>query len=199
MSLPTIEIKLTDKAQALLNRSQSWPVVLPQAIARGMDEANILIVSTIQRQFLSFPKQGPPTLEGLRNQSGDYKRSLRASKAVIIGGIVTSSIGTNVTHKGFSYPRLHEFGGTVKRKPRNGIVRLKTDRKGLLIRQKDGTLAVFAKRTNKQVKEVAFQGKAYEATYPARAPIQRGIQACAAQTGKIISRHIIAAFNGGNT
>lgn len=196
MSAPAITIKLTDKAVALLNRMQSWPVILPQAIARGMDEANQLIIATIQRDYLSFPKSQPPTLEGLRVQSGDYRRSLRASKAVVTGGAIISSIGTSVTKGGFSYPRLHEFGGTVKRKPRAGVVRLKTDRKGVLVRQKDGKLAVFARRTNKQFKEVAYQGKAYEATYPARAPIQRGITASMERTGKIISRHIIAAFNG---
>jgi hypothetical protein len=195
MSLPLIEIKLTEKATALLER-MSDPQLVREAVRRGMDEANLLIVSTIQRDYLSFPKSGPPVAEGLRHQSGDYRRSLRASKAVINGDSVTSGIGSSVTKKGFSYPRLHEFGGTVKRKPRGGIVRLKTDRAGVLLRQADGKLAVFAKKRDRRVKEVAYQGKAYEATYPARAPIQRGITASIDRTGKIVSRHIIAAWNG---
>jgi hypothetical protein len=194
-ALPSITISLSKNAEALLERMNDPQLVL-QAVRRGMDEANLLIVSTIQRAYLSFPKGQPPTLAGLRTQSGDYRRSLRPSKATITGDSVTSAIGTNVTKKGFSYPRLHEFGGTVKRKPRGGIVRLKTKRDGTLVRQADGRLAVFARRTNKQFKEVAYQGKAYEATYPARAPIQRGIRACALNTSQIVSRNVINALSG---
>lgn len=193
--LPIINISLSQRAEQLLARLEDPRLVL-EAARRGMDEANLLIVSTIQRQFLSFPKGGPTTLEGLRAQSGDYRRSLRPSKATITGDKVTSGIGSNVTKKGFSYPRLHEFGGTVQRKPRAGVVRLKTKRDGTLVRQADGQLAVFARRTNKQFKEVAFQGKAYTAVYPARAPIQRGIRACLLNTSQIVSRNIINALSG---
>lgn len=189
---PTVTISFTPQAQAVLARFEKLPQNILIGIKRGMDEANQITVGVIQKEFLSYPKGGPSTLEGLRVQTNRLRSSIRASKAVISGDAVQSSIGSNV-----KYAALHEFGGTVHHKARNGVVRLRTDRKGNLLRQgADGKLAIFAKRTHKTAKEVSYEGKAYDVTYPARAFVRRGIIRNMEYTRECVSRWILAAANG---
>jgi hypothetical protein len=170
-----IEIKITDRASEVVQRLQ--PAVLLPVLAREMDKQNGNAIDLISRKYLSFPRQGPTTLEGLRFISGDYRNRLHASPATVVNGDIQSGIGANTVSKsGFSYPKLHEFGGVVRRPAHNGSVRLRTDAKGNLVRQsKFRQLAVFARKSHVRAKSVDYTAKAHEAVYPARAPIQRGI------------------------
>jgi phage gpG-like protein len=191
-ALPTIQITFTPQAQAVLNRLQTLTPRILSAMARGMNEANEITVGVIRRDFLSYPKNGPTVPDGLRVITNRLRGSIRATKAVINGTTITSSIGTNV-----KYAALHEFGGTVKRVLKAGSVRLRTDKKGNLLRQVNGKLAVFAKNTHKLAVEKQFVGgKQFDAVYPARAPIRRGIIRSMETTREIVSRAILAAANG---
>lgn len=104
--LDMIEIQFTEQAAAVLRKYERLPEAALRAIAAGMDEQNQFTVSHIQARYLSFPKGGPSVPHGLRVQSNRLRGSIRASKAVISGQSVTSSIGSNV-----KYAAIHEFGG----------------------------------------------------------------------------------------
>lgn len=182
-----VTIEFTPEAKARLARLEALPRNLLVAIARGLDDQNRLTVSYIQRTYLSFPKDGPTVLNGLRAVSQLLRTSVRPSKATVTGDTVTSSIGSNV-----KYAAVHEYGGrfTIRRKP--GIVRLKTDRKGNLLRQgANGKLAVFARKRAKLAKEVQHQGSTYEVIYPERMPIRRGIFDQAGEYSRVISAEIM--------
>lgn len=76
----------------------------------------------------------------------------------------TVLLGTNAP-----YGAAHQFGGTFARKLKPGKVRLRVDAKGNLLRQdKDGRLAVFAKKSHKRVVERSFEGKDFSVTLTAR-------------------------------
>ena len=172
-----LSITISDSAQARLAALD--PKVMLPRLAKVIDEQNVLTVSHIQNKYLSFPRGGPATSEGLRHQhTPGFKSTLHASTATLSGDGITSGIGTNITNKGFSYPRLHEFGGTITRVQLAGSVRLRTNARGELLRQgKNGKLAIFAKAGHKRFQNVPFAGgKRTTVVYEARAPIQRGIR-----------------------
>jgi len=68
------------------------------------------------------------------------------------------------------YARIHQFGGRITRVTQPGMVRLRTNRKGELLRQsKYPNLAVFGKTKHKLVKESAKSfGKRYSIYIPRR-------------------------------
>ena len=186
--MTTYDIQVS--GDALEKARQLEPAQLLPRLLKVIDQQNVLTVSHIQAKYLSFSKSSTPTKEGLRVQSNRYRQSLRASDATLSADGITSSIGTNATEKGFSYPRLHEFGGTVTIPARVGAVRLKTDARGQLI-LRGGRLATFAKKTSKRAKAVAFVASAHTATYPARRPIQRGIEDRLPEYVKSISAEVL--------
>ena len=188
----TVQIGFTPEANAVLQRLSHLPRNILVGAARGMDNANELTIRVIQKDFLSFPKDGPTTLEGLRVVTNQLRPSIHASKARIEGDSVTSSIGSKV-----SYAALHEFGGTVHHQARKGVVRLHTDRAGNLLRQgANGKLAIFARKSHKLAKTVNYEGKAYDVTYPARAPVRRGIERNMEDIKAIVSQAILSAAGG---
>jgi phage gpG-like protein len=82
---------------------------LVNSLARVMAFQNKLTVSHIQKEYMSFPKDQPPTMEGLRVQSNRLRNSLRDSKPEISGAKINSGIGSNVI-----YARIQEIGGQTK-------------------------------------------------------------------------------------
>lgn len=80
---------------------------LTRALARTLDQQNLLTVARIQLNYMSFPKSGPATLEGTRVQTNRLKNSVRASKTLVTGTGLTSSIGSNVVYAAFQ-----EYGFT---------------------------------------------------------------------------------------
>jgi len=72
-----------------------------RAMAREMDYQNRLTVSQIQRGHMS----GPTTDSSLSVRTNRLRNSVNASKAIILGTGVASTIGSNVV-----YARRHEFG-----------------------------------------------------------------------------------------
>ena len=83
---------------------------LSAALRKAMKGENGLTVSHIQRQYLSLPKDGPTSLNGLRIISNRLRPSLNASEPQgdIRSGI-QSSIGSNVV-----YARILEEGGVTR-------------------------------------------------------------------------------------
>lgn len=75
-------------------------------LGKILDEQNAYTVGHIQQQYMSFPKDQPPTMDGLRVQSNRLRDSIRASKAAVTGGQLESGIGSNVV-----YAAIQEFGG----------------------------------------------------------------------------------------
>jgi phage gpG-like protein len=133
-----------------------------------MDFQNQLTVAQIQAQHLS----GPTTDSSLSVRTNRLRGSVNASKAIILGTGVASTIGSNVV-----YAPIHEFGGVIQRTVKAGSVKLRTNKRGEILRGgKNGQLAIFAGRHHKLFKEVKFAGgKSYTITIPARAPFGHGI------------------------
>lgn len=193
----TIKIHLTEEAKKIVANFKTLPDRALTAIAAAMNQENQLTVSHIQRKNLSFPGAGPTTPLGLRYRSGRYRDSLNSPAPVIEGQKIVSGIGSNVNVNGFSYPKLHEFGGRVKVKGREHKVRLRTDARGALVRQlKNSNLARFAKKDGKRFTERTSRSQDHTAFYPARAPIQKGIQDNFTNYKKAISAAIVGAMKG---
>lgn len=67
------------------------------------------------------------------------------------------------------YAAIHHFGGTIERAPYGGTVRLRTDRRGNLLRQgAAGPLAIFAKDRHKLARSVRFETGPFQVVIPAR-------------------------------
>lgn len=170
MNPVAIHLQLSPEAEALIKRQAALPREALLAMARAVDTENQHTVAHIQRDKMSFPKDGKPVPLGLRVQSNRLRASVRASKAVVAGHNVVSEIGSNV-----KYAAVHEFGATFNRTTKPGKVRLRVDRRGNLLRGVRGG-AVFARLSHKSAVEREFAGgKTYKVTMPERAPFRRGI------------------------
>lgn len=186
-----IQITLTNEGRQALGRIQNLAGAM-QAAARALNQENQLTVARIQSAYLSFPKSGPVQKIGCRVITNRLRGSIRASEARIAGNELTSSIGSNV-----KYARILEEGGTFKRVQLAGSVRLRTDKDGRLLRQKNGKLAVFASARHKQFLNVPFAGgRRYEVTYEGRHFVRRGIEDRRQKTGEGISRALVKFWQG---
>lgn len=184
-----MNILLTSSAQAILAGLNAAPRRILQSVATALDTQNELTVSHIKEKRLSG--KGPfPASEGkLGVKTNRLRNSLRRSRAVITGNRVDSAIGTNVEYAG-----PHEFGAVITRKPFSGVVRLRTNADGSLLRNaRNG--ARFASLRHKRAKEVAFSSQGYSITMPARRPIGRGIEDKQADYGQRLSDAIVAGWN----
>ena len=173
--MTSVRITFSPQAEAILNRYAQLPVAIPAAIARGVDEQNEYTVSYIQRDFLSFPKDQPATLAGLRVQTNRLRGSIRATKAVINDDSVFSSIGSNV-----KYAAAHEFGAVI---PPHKI----TAKNGKALMFIAGGKVFFRRSVNHP-----------GSVLPERAFVRRGLADMLGSYKKRISRNIVAAAQGGN-
>ncbi|CAM8755319.1 hypothetical protein X986_3950 [Burkholderia pseudomallei] len=62
---------------------------------------------------------------------------------------------TAVVSTAVEYAAIHEYGGIIHRMSNPGVVRLRTDAQGRLLRNARGG-AIFAKKSHKRAREVAF-------------------------------------------
>lgn len=112
----------------------------------------------------NFAQQGRPRWLGLKPSTVKRRRGEAGSEKILTrSGHLASSfskihdaamarISTNVV-----YAAIHQFGGSIQRHPMSGLVRLRKDRNGMLLRQADHPhLAVFAKSGHKRVKVVKW-------------------------------------------
>ena len=167
-----ISFQITIPNDRAIQKARKLPAANLQATAKAMDKENQLTLAHIIRDYASFPKDGKPSPIGLRVQSGLYRRSLRASDAIVVGQQVLSSIGSNV-----KYAAAHEFGATI---PAQTIY----PKKGKALRFMIGSRMVFAKKVNLP-----------ERVIPARAPIQHGIRDRLANYSQSIGDAIAKGFS----
>jgi len=187
----TIQIKLTPKAEALLRTVKEMPSWAMDAVCLGMDRANALTVSNIQRKYLTGRGPFPPEEHRLGVVTNRLRSGAWASSAVATGTQVQSAIGDNV-----KYAEIHEFGGTIHHNARTGTARLRTDKVGNLLHQAGhANLVVFARASHKRVKEVAYKAEAYDVEMPERAPFRTGIAECLDQYGKRVSAELVKAWD----
>lgn len=108
----------------------------------------------------------PATLKRRRGGGGKILRDSGrlAASVTPFSAPDEAGIGTNVI-----YAAIQHLGGTVERAPFSSWVRLRTDKKGNLLRQAvNDKLAVFAKASHKQAKTVRYTSERYGIGIPAR-------------------------------
>jgi phage virion morphogenesis protein len=92
----------------------------------------------------------------------------------ILAGSISSEYGQDYAQIGsnVAYAAIHQFGGTIDHAERSVRTRLRTDKKGNLLRQggqgRSKNLAVFAKDSHKQARETWHHANAWKVTIPAR-------------------------------
>lgn len=95
-----ITIDLSQEAQEVLRSLQTIPERLTVAMAAALQLENEYTLGYIQQQKLS-----QKSASTLAVRSGRLRGSVRATKPVVNGTSISSSIGTNV-----KYAAVHEFG-----------------------------------------------------------------------------------------
>lgn len=107
----SIQIKLTSDAERVAVALKNAPAKLLGGIANALDLANEHSKGIAEEKRLSFSRDLPTTLEGLRTVTRRLRQAGYVQKATIVGNTVTSLIGNNVQSKGgVNYAALHEFG-----------------------------------------------------------------------------------------
>jgi len=166
-----IKIDLEEEAKRLMAAMEAAPGRLMETVAAAMRYENVLTVSHIQANYLSFPRDGAPSELGLRVQSNRLRQSAWASEPVIRGQTVESAIGDNVV-----YAAIHEFGGTI---PARKIV----PKNKQALRFQIGDRVIFAKSVNMPAVQM-----------PERGMFRRGIRDQQADYAQSISKAVIAAM-----
>lgn len=105
----SIEISGDGQAAA---KNLADPSQVLRGLMRTMDRENQYTVAHIQRDYMSFPRSGPPQPTGTRVQTNRLRSSIRASRSTIGSDGIQSGIGSNV---GYAGPI--EFGCTVPSRP----------------------------------------------------------------------------------
>jgi hypothetical protein len=186
-----IQIKLTPKAEALLQTVKTLPAWGMDAVCLGMDRANEIALANIESKHLRGKGPFPPEEHRLGVITGRLWQAAWASSSVASGTTVTSSIGDNV-----AYAQIHEFGGTIHHEARTGTARLRTDAHGNLLHQAaNANLLVFARASHKRVKEVAYKAEAHDVEMPERAPFRTGIEEVLDQYGRMVSAELVKAWD----
>jgi phage gpG-like protein len=132
---------------------------LNAAAIKGVTQMTIELEAYVKSQKLSG--------QVLHVRSGNLRNSVNSQfdGDGTAGSRFTGRVGTGIV-----YGRIHEFGGVIKRTVQPGVVRLRTDSAGELLRQANHPhLAIFAKASHKRFREVAYEGgKDYTITIPMR-------------------------------
>jgi phage gpG-like protein len=190
------KIELTPEAEKILADVKTMPEWMGPAVASGMDQANTIVVSRIRSDHLTGRGPFPPEEHRLGARTNRLRGAVWASPATVSGDTVQSAIGDNV-----KYAAIHEFGGVIHHAARKGTVRLRTNKhtlggsEGELLRQEGHPhLAVFAKASHKNVKEVAFEAGEHDVMMPERAPFRTGIQENLAVYGRLVGQAVQAAW-----
>jgi len=167
--MPRIQIRVTGDAE---ERLRDITPRMKSAIAVAMDLENELTIGHIVEHRLTGEGPYPPEQGKLGVRTGRLRRSLRPSKARIVGDAIISAIGTNV-----KYAAIHEFGG--KTPPHD--IRPKEPGGALRFRAYGGI--VFAAVVHHPGSNI-----------PLRAPIRRGIQDRVANYTASISEAIVKSW-----
>ena len=174
-----LELLLRDIGEALFNSTRERAA---QQVSPGGTKWQKL--SPGYKKWKDKKRPGRPILKFDNHMLGDRLSYQVSGNSVLVG---TSA----------PYGAAHQFGGTFQRKLKPGKVRLRTDAKGVLLRQGTGgraaKLAVFARKSHKRAVERSYAGKDYAVTMPARPFL--GISTDDERTVlEIITEHLSGAF-----
>jgi len=147
-----VTIKLDPQIAAIRARLRDDRGML-RAVARAMDYQNDLTVSHIHERRMS--QRGPDTLGVV---TGRLRRSIRATRARVIGNAVQSSIGSNVR-----YMAPHEFGF-------DGIVNV-----AAYAKKEYRKMVIFGRRRKIRLADKMVKAHKKHLRIRARAPIAMGI------------------------
>ncbi|WP_213308184.1 HK97 gp10 family phage protein [Paraburkholderia sacchari] len=167
-----IDAKIAGSSQVVA-RIQRIPLNLRTALQSRVARLTV----ALQAHVVEDKLQG----QVLNVRTGRLQRSINQA-VVTDGSTITGVVSTPV-----EYAAIHEYGGVINRMSKPGVVRLREDAQGRLMRQgKEGrlaNLAVFAKGKHKRAREVSYApggyvtddfgnsigvGKAYTITMPER-------------------------------
>ncbi|TDV04683.1 HK97 gp10 family phage protein [Paraburkholderia caballeronis] len=142
----------------------------PRLQARIMQTVQRLTIG-LQRVVMDEKLSG----QVLNVRSGRLRRSI-GQTVERDNGTVTGIVSTAVV-----YAPIHEYGGVIHRVSKPGVVRLRTDTKGNLLRQElngqPSHLAVFARKSHKRAREVAYEGgKSYTIKIPERSFLRSALR-----------------------
>jgi hypothetical protein len=185
-------INLTSNAQAVIRRTEQYPGTMLRAVAAALDLENEYTLALVQTKRLSFPREGPTTLEGLRHISGRLKKSMRRgesdnifSDAKVSGSRVLSSIGSNVRYAGV----LEEgFSGEVSVK---GHMRTRTVVKEFLRLGKRRFLKA-------KQRDVEVWGHTRQMNITGRHYLRRSVEERADEYSQAVSAAVVNSWNGGS-
>lgn len=140
----------------------------------AISAAAIDAVTRLTYELEAYVKSQKLSGSPLHVRSGNLRNSVN-SQFSTAAGQYTGSVGT-----GIAYGAIHEFGGVIQMHMKPGIVRLRTDVKGNLMRQMkagiETNLAIFAKASHKRVREVAHEGADYTITMPERSFLRSSLR-----------------------
>lgn len=168
--MTTFKIEVQDQAvrQALTDLAGKTRNLSPamRAIAR-------LLRNTTED---AFAKQASPfgtpwaplkksTLKG-RRKGGVGAKILRDSGQLAASIAATSDANSATLTAGKQYAAIHQFGGQIDYAPRSVLTRLRTDRKGNLLKR--GNLAIFAKNKHKLARTTWHESKGWSVQIPPR-------------------------------
>lgn len=139
-----------------------------------------MLARTLEEEtYANFAAQGRPSwiplsastrAERLKRNNGSSVLKILQDHGTLTASL-SSAYGADFAQIGAAraYAAIHQFGGTIMHPPREVKTRLRTDRKGNLIRQESSeNLAVFAKKSHKLARETSHQVAGYTTTIPAR-------------------------------
>ncbi len=173
----TITIKTTPPD--LMDRLRNSGKTFPQAIAKEMDRQNQLTVGHITERRMTGKGPFPASEHKMGVRTNAMRRTLRASRAVVRGGVIESAIGSNLSYMG-----AHEFGfsGSVNVRAHNRRNKAGNVRGRLEPGQRKKLLAVGFQTVKAHARKI---------NVPARAPIYHGILDRADAIGAGLSRAIL--------
>jgi len=184
----TIQFTIPRAATDLIARCRDRAGLL-QALRVTMDNQNQLTIGHINKVRMTGTGPFAPALHKLGVRSGQLRRSVRASQAVVVGEGIASTIGSNVKYAG-----IHEFGGRIQRRGRQGRVNLID---GRFASDAAVLKAIKRKRNKPEVRRVLYGARAYTINMPKRAPIFHGIQDRAGKYSAALGRTAINFIRGG--
>jgi phage gpG-like protein len=161
----------------LIHQLQTWQERLadPTPVLRAIGD---LMVASVDRNFEAEGR--PEKWAPLKPATVRRKAKAGKSRILLWSGKLAASIASGVDVSNgkvtlgstLPYARIHQQGGVIERKAKEGTLRLRTDARGDLLRQgasgRKKNLAVFATKNHVRAVERAFTSGAYDIPMPAR-------------------------------
>lgn len=180
----TVTVKQDDSVKELLEllKARRSVAQIREALLRGVEEGNTMLVGLIQKERLTGQGPFPVPMKRLGVVTGRLRRTLRFARATFDNGVLRTAVGSNVKYFG-----RHEFGGSGQSE-RVGPAKVKAHVRNNL----------FGRR--QRVEIPAHTRKAYlrKDTMPKREPVQAGLREHATRIyGITLERALVRALEGG--